>query len=496
MRMFSTREGDAGFALKGNDIVSVFKHPKAPYRNVTRSMLDLAKQEGGQRLDAFDTVLPHIYAQNGFRAVARLPWNEEHKPKGWMRDTFREFNGGTPDVVFMAHDPQAGSYQPGDGRRIADYDEGELHQRAALAHVAARGNVPAQPGPEAYGSGQLIRSANPLTAWHGTPHEFGPTRVNPLGEFSMAKIGAGEGNQAYGRGIYQAQAKGTAEEYRNALSPPGKVSPEFAKALREEDKLGFDTVGQAVAAMRQHADWRDRWDPADPDRLQRLLDEHLKQSGGHLYESQIHIDPEHMLHWNKPISEHSPYVQHRVRGLYQVPDGIAQQPDGRWAVTRNGRPTSATRVDSMAQAQFSLQHENNHHKQEREGLTGEHFYRRLEARFHPSVRGEGRTAEQPELAAKALLDAGIPGIRYHDANSRGHAAEAQRLQGRLTMMRLGGYSANDIAREEQQLREHQSRISHNYVVFDPRTINIVRRNGLPSMVDAGADALRDHKARS
>jgi hypothetical protein len=63
-----------------------------------------------------------------------------------------------------------------------------------------------------------------------------------------------------------------------------------------------------------------------------------------------------------------------------------------------------------------------------------------------------------EAAARRLLDAGIPGIRYLDAGSRasGHG-------------------------------------SHNYVVFDPRTINIVKRNGMPAMIDAGADALRDHK---
>lgn len=170
MRLFATPDGDAGFALKGNDIVSVFKHPNAPYRNVTKSMLDVATSEGGRRLDAFDTVLPHLYAQSGFRTVARLPWNDEYTPDGWKHEHFKEFNGGRPDVVFMAHDPQAGAYQPGDGRRVADYDEGTAHQHAAIAHVEARGDVPAAPGPDSYGSGQLIRMANPTTVWHGTPH--------------------------------------------------------------------------------------------------------------------------------------------------------------------------------------------------------------------------------------------------------------------------------------------------------------------------------------
>jgi len=135
--------------------------------------------QGGRTLDAFDTVLPHLYAQSGFRAVARMPWNDEYTPDGWVHDhpSVSGFNKGRPDVVFMAHDPQAGSYQPGDGRYISDYDEGAVHQHAAIAHAEARGDVPAAPGPEAYGSGQLIRMADPATVWHGTPHEFRSTRA-------------------------------------------------------------------------------------------------------------------------------------------------------------------------------------------------------------------------------------------------------------------------------------------------------------------------------
>jgi hypothetical protein len=49
-------------------------------------------------------------------------------------------------------------------------------------------------------------------------------------------------------------------------------------------------------------------------------------------------------------------------------------------------------------------------------------------------------------------------------------------------------------KEEAQAHLEAHHRTHNYVVFDPRTINIVKRNGLPAMVDAGADALRDHKA--
>ena len=61
MRLFTTKDGTAGFALKGDDIVSVFKHRRSPHKSITVSMLRLAVEQGGRKLDAFDTILPSIY---------------------------------------------------------------------------------------------------------------------------------------------------------------------------------------------------------------------------------------------------------------------------------------------------------------------------------------------------------------------------------------------------------------------------------------------------
>ena len=59
-----------------------------------------------------------------------------------------------------------------------------------------------------------------------------------------------------------------------------------------------------------------------------------------------------------------------------------------------------------------------------------------------------------------------------------------------------GASQTEVEKERAHLQNLHSKISHNYVVFDPRTINIVRKNGLPAMVDANVDALRDHKVNA
>lgn len=135
MRLFLSPDGLTGFALKGDDIVSVFKHPSSKAKKVAEEMLKLAVENGGRRLDAFDTQLPRLYSKAGFKAVARLKWNEEFIPDGWKKDTYSAFNKGEPDVVFMVHDPKAQLYVKGEGKYVKDYDEGNAEQRKLAPSV-------------------------------------------------------------------------------------------------------------------------------------------------------------------------------------------------------------------------------------------------------------------------------------------------------------------------------------------------------------------------
>lgn len=101
IRLFLSEDGHSGFALKPDgDIVSVFASNGAG-----RAVLELAVAAGGRKLDCFETILPKFYAAHGFRAVARIPWNESEAPPDWNKEHFIEFNGGEPDVVFMVYDP-------------------------------------------------------------------------------------------------------------------------------------------------------------------------------------------------------------------------------------------------------------------------------------------------------------------------------------------------------------------------------------------------------
>lgn len=133
MRCYLTPDKSAGYALNGDDIVSVFKDPNSPHKKVAITALAQAVKNGGRRLDCFDTVLPGFYSNNHFRAVSRVKFNDEYAPEGWDYERMAPFNKGRPDVVFMVYDPNhAELYKPGDGDVAEDYDEAVAVQKDAV----------------------------------------------------------------------------------------------------------------------------------------------------------------------------------------------------------------------------------------------------------------------------------------------------------------------------------------------------------------------------
>ena len=124
MKMFMTEDGSAGIAIEdGDTIVSLFSN--GTNKNVTFSLASLAVEEGGIYSDAFDTQLPYIYEDVGFKVVSRLKWNDEEAPFDWDKGQFKAFNKGEPDVVFMVVDPDYfGPYSKDVGYYVDTYDEG------------------------------------------------------------------------------------------------------------------------------------------------------------------------------------------------------------------------------------------------------------------------------------------------------------------------------------------------------------------------------------
>ncbi|MGV8972202.1 MAG: GNAT family N-acetyltransferase [Rhodoglobus sp.] len=145
MRLFIAPDGSTGFAIKDDgDMVSAFADPDHPAkpRQAVISLMEAGIDNGGTHLDAFDPLLPRLYGQHGFKAVARVSFDPAEAPPNWPA------KAGTPDVVFMVYDSayDAG-YAPGDGVRVPDYDAGVATVQRALSPVPAtmwEGAPPAQ----------------------------------------------------------------------------------------------------------------------------------------------------------------------------------------------------------------------------------------------------------------------------------------------------------------------------------------------------------------
>jgi hypothetical protein len=138
MQTLTTPDKSAGLALEGDNIASVYKHPDSPIRQAAPSLLADAVKLGGRRLDAFDTDLPHIYGRSGFRAVARIPFDPAEAPKDWSYQTYKKWNDGKPDVVFMVYDPYNPGYQRGMGKMVSSYDEAVALQKQEVARIDER----------------------------------------------------------------------------------------------------------------------------------------------------------------------------------------------------------------------------------------------------------------------------------------------------------------------------------------------------------------------
>ena len=252
MRLFLSPTGKTGFALKGHDIVSVFSTEKGG-----RAAHALAIEAGGRTLDAFDTVLPAIYASNGMRVVSRLPWDESQAPPDWKHATFAKFNGGRPDVVFMVHDPAF----TGDrlaGTKASSYDEAVALQQAAIAKLAGPGvtlysnpigpalsmlrRYPSAAGVAAVGYA-MTQSDNEYVRRAGLP----TMALGALHAIGSRRIGAGIDNLAQAL-VDQLRKTRTGTGVVRAFNPDRLLSPEAREAVIQYERDRAAATGRASRA--------------------------------------------------------------------------------------------------------------------------------------------------------------------------------------------------------------------------------------------------------
>jgi hypothetical protein len=268
--------------------------------------------------------------------------------------------------------------------------------------------------------------------YHGSPHDFQ--------KFDWSKLGSGEGHAAYGLGFYGAQNPGIAlrpsgyanrlsvrhvgdtivneagsdpydyldmrgwndirpELYESSIRDPKQQ--EFLDALQQDDWLGYSDLRRVLYDLRKNP--LSNWDPSD-----RLKDAHANL--GYNYKLRVHADQDKMFDWDTEL-----YLQHP-----SVISAVAPELRKRGLRTRTGTDDDV-------------------------GLRGSYIYKEAAE----ALGGRNRTGQS---AATAMLrDAGVPGIKYLDGNSRS-----------------AGYG------------------TRNYVIFDDSPIEILKKWSLAPPVAAGA----------
>jgi len=212
------------------------------------------------------------------------------------------------------------------------------------------------------------------TVFHGSPHKFD--------RFDSSKIGTGEGAQAYGHGLYLADAPEVARTYKNAGDGSNFVTVRSIRdpaqmAATALDRAGGD-IRHATAVLAQNAQSGDITAGAALQLLKQRAALPESKYAGNLYKVDLPDEAiAKMLDWDKPLSQQS----EEIRNL------IAQR-----------GPLDDPRT-------FGFKNP--------EKVKGADIYNIL-ARGSQAKPGIGEAG-----VSEAMRNAGIPGIRYLDGSSRG-----------------------------------------------------------------------------
>lgn len=315
-----------------------------------------------------------------------------------------------------------------------------------------------------------------IRAYHGSPHDFD--------KFDMSKIGTGEGAQAYGQGLYFAEEEAVAKAYRDALGNYSDVvkwkgsQPPTAEQQAIINQLsGFDaqrgrapdlaSIRTDLTRARNQIYMSEGMPGRDPERsardIARLTEQIAVVDGmkdlieikppGRMYEVRINANPDDFLDWDKPLSQQSEKVRGALSSgvkTYTVKDAkgydiplypFGQQPKGTTPFSTTDRALAeriaAERGGTFTESTMPLPDKSG------KEVFGSDLVRTESA----------RTGNGGWFTSDMLREAGIPGIKYLDQDSR-TAGEGSR----------------------------------NYVVFDDNLIEILRKYGLLGMIGGAAVA--------
>lgn len=245
--------------------------------------------------------------------------------------------------------------------------------------------------------------------------------------FSLDKIGTGEGAQAYGHGLYFADNEGVARSYRDSLAAKSAPKSQGGIDLQELYQYLPDeptTMAQAQSDFGRLVEMG-AIEPNQEKQFLDLWDQNIRAADkGRMYEVNIHADPEDFLDWDAPLTKQPEKVR---QALLDALDATEETP--------TPHITGSPKVSE---------------------LTGEDLYGELRMKVNPEYTGNEEWEASRKAATELLQQRGVQGIKYFDAGSRARQA---------------AWGADSGTR--------------NYVVFDDKLIEILRKYGIAPPLAVG-----------
>lgn len=305
-------------------------------------------------------------------------------------------------------------------------------------------------------------------AWHGSPHRHN--------KFTVEKIGTGEGNQAFGWGLYFAQNQNVAETYRTTLSN--------GHARRE--RLLADKLGNRPAITRDEIKqitdnlWFQSLTPYQS--VEDVLDGRLTSGSlspeafdaaveaasdaalnaddaGQMYRVELPENDE-LLDWNALLIDQPPAVKEALRSV------------------------------PWAQDSSVWQH-----------YTGEQLY---ESEVNVRVMMDGMTrGKAQESVSKELRAAGIPGHRYLDEFSRNSSPDVPEFTAwagyykGANLKTISGQELAELRAEYDEFVDAEDTRTRNFVIYDDERVSItdsLYSSTDPSYVNDGLFRVREKPA--
>jgi hypothetical protein len=278
---------------------------------------------------------------------------------------------------------------------------------------------------------ETIAEAAPegIIAYHGSPHSFD--------RFDISKIGTGEGAQAYGHGLYFADNENVAKEYRDALAPGVTLAADGRRLvdMPDHERQVYNYLYRTGSAPENAIAHFEKEAKAETEMMKMLG---FEDTGPSTYSKYVEFA--------KGLKDNPSFTNKGLGNMYQVKINADPEHFLDWDRPLSEQsPHVQANLRDMAQ-DVGLPMRYWSPVNDKEAALGEEYYNALAEKLKNKKNPVWDTNE----ASSELKTWAIPGIKYLDQGSRDAKSG-----------------------------------SHNYVVFDDKLIDILKKYGFVGLLGGG-----------